>query len=214
MAEQRLIDANKLKQYVDSISGSWLSEWDTLGVLSAIDKQQTADAVEVVRCEDCEHCYVNREGVVAFNECELNHAHVQANDWFCADGVRKSDEYNLYSEFDADKHAEKYVHYLEALITADGKVMYAVPSHQELAIKLACEKYGISRDELSKRCPPEYYLDFTVWLLMQTGSIAVWTTFYIGNANKKQVETLKMLTAKGIYKGAVNERMIFDDELS
>lgn len=46
----------------------------------------------VLLCKDCKHHYVNRDGNVAFNECELNHNHVQADDWYCADGERKEDE--------------------------------------------------------------------------------------------------------------------------
>ncbi len=41
--------------------------------------------VEVVRCRDCIHRFVDGENV-RFNVCELNHNKVQADDWFCADG--------------------------------------------------------------------------------------------------------------------------------
>jgi len=46
------------------------------------------DAVEVVRCKDCIHRFVDGDGVL-FNCCELNHNKVQSDDWFCADGERK-----------------------------------------------------------------------------------------------------------------------------
>ena len=111
--------------------------------------------------------------------------------------------YSVYSEFDADKHKEAFPHYLEVLIEANGHVMYAVPSHQELAIRMACEKHQITRQELNKMCPREYYVDFLSWLLMQTGAISVWQTFYVGEANEKQKETLKMLREKGIYEGEI-----------
>lgn len=42
----------------------------------------------VVRCKDCVHRFVDGENV-RFNVCELNHNKVQADDWFCADGVKK-----------------------------------------------------------------------------------------------------------------------------
>ena len=45
MANKRLSDANALKAHVDSVSTHWLCEWDTLGVLGAIDNQPTVDAV-------------------------------------------------------------------------------------------------------------------------------------------------------------------------
>lgn len=38
----KYINAQQLKSYVNS-KGSWLSDWDTLGVLAAIDKQPAAD---------------------------------------------------------------------------------------------------------------------------------------------------------------------------
>ena len=46
--EKRLIDANALKAYINSKSTHSLNEWDTIGVLAAIDKQPSVDAVEVV----------------------------------------------------------------------------------------------------------------------------------------------------------------------
>lgn len=52
----RLIDADALTAYVNSISTHWLNDWSTIGVLAAIDKQPTIDAVEVVRCGLCRYC--------------------------------------------------------------------------------------------------------------------------------------------------------------
>ena len=48
----RLIDADALKAYVNSLSTSPLNEWDTWGVLAAIDKQPTIAAPRWVRCEE------------------------------------------------------------------------------------------------------------------------------------------------------------------
>lgn len=39
----RLIDANALKAYVLSLSSNLLNEWDTLGVIDAIEKQPTIE---------------------------------------------------------------------------------------------------------------------------------------------------------------------------
>ena len=55
-----------------------------------LDHMQTANAVEVVRCKDCQHRFVDGENV-RFNCCELNHNKVQSDDWFCADGERRSE---------------------------------------------------------------------------------------------------------------------------
>lgn len=53
-------------------------------------KQQTIDAVPVVRCRDCRHRYVDGENV-RYNVCELNHNKVQSDEWFCADGERRTE---------------------------------------------------------------------------------------------------------------------------
>ena len=112
------------------------------------------------------------------------------------------EEYSIYCEFDPKKHKEKFVHYLEVIIEEDGHVMYAIPSHQEKMIELACKKYGITRDELNARCPKEYYFDFIKWLPMQTGAIAVWEDGYIGyDVSRKQAAKLKQLKLYGLYAG-------------
>ena len=41
----RLIDADALKAHVNSLSTHWLNDWSTIGVLAAIDRQITVDAV-------------------------------------------------------------------------------------------------------------------------------------------------------------------------
>lgn len=45
--------------------------------------------VPVVRCKDCIHRFVYGENV-RINVCELNHNKVQIDDWFCADGERRT----------------------------------------------------------------------------------------------------------------------------
>lgn len=42
----RYIDADALAKYINSLSTHPLNEWDTQGVLMAIDKQPTADVVD------------------------------------------------------------------------------------------------------------------------------------------------------------------------
>ena len=112
-------------------------------------------------------------------------------------------KYDLYSEFDIESHKNTFVNYLEVLIEPNGHVLYAVPSHQELAIKLACKAKGWTREQLNDACPPEYYFDFLVWVLSLTGCISVWNDFYMGKANEAQLNTLKKMKEAGIYKGDV-----------
>ena len=112
-------------------------------------------------------------------------------------------EYDVYSKFDIEKHVKKYIHYLEVVISEDGEIIYAVPSHQEIEIARACEKLGVTRKQLSDMTPTEYYFDWVTWLCMQTGDISVWTEFYMGNPNKKQINALKRLKRHGAYEGMI-----------
>lgn len=111
-------------------------------------------------------------------------------------------EYSVYSEFELEKHKQKYINYLEVMIDRSGKVVYAVPSHQEKAIEMACKELEVSRDALSRMTPPEYYFDWMTWLLRQSGAMAVWNNGYIcEEPTKEQYATLRRLKMNGVYKG-------------
>lgn len=51
---------------------------------------EDAPSIDIVRCKECKHCFVDGEQV-KFNACELNHNKVQSDDWFCADGEREGE---------------------------------------------------------------------------------------------------------------------------
>ena len=114
---------------------------------------------------------------------------------------------DLYSEFDIEKHKSTFFNYLEVLIEPNGHVLYAVPSHQELAIKLACKAKGWTREQLNNACPQEYYFDFLPWLLSLTGCISVWNDFMVGSClgNPTEAQRKKLIEMKraGIYKGEI-----------
>lgn len=122
----------------------------------------------------------------------------------------REEEYGIYSEFNIEKHKETFTHYLEVIIDADGHVMYAVPSHQEKLIALACERLGVTRTELCAMTPEEYHWDFMTWLCKTTGCIAVWTHKYTNvETTRRQRATIRKLKMAGLYEGAVsfkNER--------
>lgn len=112
--------------------------------------------------------------------------------------------YDIYSDFDMEKHKQTYIDYLEVLILEDGKVVYAIPSHQVKAEELCCEKLGISRQELSDMCPSEYYGDYLTWLLTICSAVSVWNNFYMAGENglnAKQKATLRRLKLDGLYRG-------------
>lgn len=113
-------------------------------------------------------------------------------------------EYDIYSELDIKQHQKKYENYLEVLISEDGKIMYAVPSHQEKAVELACRKLEITREELAAMCPKEFYFDYLRWLLIVSGAVAIWNKGCMAPApTKKQVASIRRLKMAGPYRGAV-----------
>lgn len=106
----------------------------------------------------------------------------------------------LHSPFDIDVHRATFVNYLEIVILEDGTVEYAVPSHQEKMISIACSKLNVSREILYDMCPREYYFDVLTWLSQVSGAVAVWDFKIEGQPNHKQLETLDMLSKEGLYR--------------
>lgn len=112
--------------------------------------------------------------------------------------------YTVHSDFDMEQHKKTFIHYLEVVIDENGKIMYAVPSHQEKLIALACEKLNITREELNAMCPQEYYCDFMTFLCKISGACAVWERFIkVDRLTEKQVKALKMLKDSGLYLGEI-----------
>lgn len=109
----------------------------------------------------------------------------------------------LHSPFDIETHKKTFINYLEVVILENGTVVYAVPSHQEKLIALSCEKLGMTRDELNDHCPQEYYFDFMTWLIGICAAVPVWNEMIQGEPNDKQRETLSLLQAEGLYRGAL-----------
>lgn len=114
-----------------------------------------------------------------------------------------NDQKVLSEPFDIETHKKTFIDYLEVIILQDGTVVYAIPSHQEKLIALACEKLQITRDVLNALCPVEYYGDFMNWLCKLTDCVSVWNRYMVGNPNERQQEVLKCLRDAGIYKGNV-----------
>lgn len=96
----RLIDAKQLVMHLSDYALQESPWWGANGYgnkdayeaieecIKAVEEAPTVEAVEVVRCKDCKHCYVDGENV-RYNVCDLNHNKVQADDWFCADAEKK-----------------------------------------------------------------------------------------------------------------------------
>lgn len=91
-----------------------------------------------------------------------------------------------------DEH--KYINYCECIISPDGLLEYANPSHVESLIR----KTGKSREEIYN----EMKIDDSpiYWLVDKTNYIAVYTSGYIKpkQTTEKQEEALNILIDKGL----------------
>lgn len=86
----RLIDEDALTadHFVPSTSAN--SPCQLYVSMEQIQKQPTIDAVQVVRCRDCEHSYEDLYGrVCAYGRCMNCDV---PDDWFCKDGERRWQE--------------------------------------------------------------------------------------------------------------------------
>lgn len=107
----------------------------------------------------------------------------------------------LRKPFDIEIHKQTFINYLEVIIREDGTVEYAVPSHQEKLIALACEKLKMTRNELNDFCPPAYYFDFTRWLCQVSDCVALWNEHMMGVPNDAQKKTIHTLIEEKLFRG-------------
>ena len=87
----RYIDVGYIINRITEERRRWGDDYDVEQVLGDIEDAPTIEAVHVVRCKDCKHCYVDGENV-RYNVCDLNHNKVQADDWFCADAEKREND--------------------------------------------------------------------------------------------------------------------------
>jgi hypothetical protein len=109
----------------------------------------------------------------------------------------------LHEPFDLETHKKTFFNYLEVIISDDGTIMYAVPSHQEKLIILACQKLNVTKEELYEFCPKEYYFDIMNWLCQVSNCIALWNEHMVGTANEKQNQVVSQLAEEKLYHGTV-----------
>lgn len=84
---KRLIDANAMRdEWLYNGKNEYI--YDTNAVLDSIDSQPTVDAVEVVRCRDCEVPHNKYTG------CPNLNGLVTPPDFYCPFGERKGDDSN------------------------------------------------------------------------------------------------------------------------
>jgi len=91
-----MVDVGDLKEWVENWFYKNLcyhpySKSNNIPITELYDILGRMPSADVVRCGECKHRYVDGDNV-RFNVCELNHNRVQSDDWFCADGERRTDE--------------------------------------------------------------------------------------------------------------------------
>lgn len=106
-------------------------------------------------------------------------------------------------KFDIEHHEKTHHGYLEVMISPDGEIEYAIPSHQMYLMQKAKEVTNLTEDEINKLCPNEYYCDFMRWLFFISGYFPVWEKFVLDNVQVTQAQytALRKLKMHGLYKG-------------
>lgn len=114
----------------------------------------------------------------------------------------------LHSPFSIEIHKKTFTNYLEIVIDSEGVCHYAVPSHNGVLEQLLLTMKDIDWDIFnyntlaSDLCPEDRYAEYNEWLCEQTGCVMVWgkpRSVVIGEANDKQIETLKLLQKEGLF---------------
>lgn len=114
----------------------------------------------------------------------------------------------LHSPFDIETHKNTFVSYLEVVISPEGTVEYAVPSHSDKLIEIFTKQKGF--DDILKA--KKYIIDTTInngmlstidYLTGVTGYISVWFNGYVAGdpPTKAQLNKLKELFDNGVYAG-------------
>ena len=114
--------------------------------------------------------------------------------------------YNLESEFDISEHKSHYVNYLEIVIHKDGRVEYAIPSHQEKLSDIACKRLNITKSELWASM--SIFDDVLVELCDKSECISVWNDFYYaGHSDLTEAQLIKLTELKiaGLYTGSLTK---------
>lgn len=116
----------------------------------------------------------------------------------------------LHEPFDIKTHKLTFINYLEVVISPDGTVEYAVPSHLESLLKIFMEQENISDREEAAMIIEERDINMDgplIALTKQTGYISVWSEAYTCGASptKKQLSVLRELKMNGLYHGTLND---------
>lgn len=115
----------------------------------------------------------------------------------------------LRSPFDIEVHKLTFFDYLEVVISSDGVIEYAIPSHIEKLLFIYMAQNNITdRDEaVSLLEEPSLQLGYIECLSKETGYISVWNNNYITGCKptQKQLNALKTLKLNGLYHGRIDD---------
>lgn len=100
----------------------------------------------------------------------------------------------LHEDFDFQTHADNFFDYLEVIIRPNGKIEYAVPSHQIKLEDVYIELFSESEFQRNMMCD-EAFRDYLQWLVDSTCCCCVWDDFCVKpkNITKAQLQSLKKL---------------------
>lgn len=115
----------------------------------------------------------------------------------------------LHSPFNVKTHKKTFVNYCEVIIWPDGKIEYAVPSHDEKLILAYAEYHGISRDEAIEEI--RQFPDYLDHVMKETGIIQVWYDYMhnLTPLTEKQFEAINMLMTSGCVSDRMFDSMTF-----
>lgn len=112
----------------------------------------------------------------------------------------------LHGAFDAEIHKLTFIDYLEVVISPDGVVEYAVPSHSEKLLQVYMQQHSIDRGTALRNLASKNngYIES---LSEATGYISVWNENYITGCKptQQQLNKLKTLKLQGLYHGRIDD---------
>lgn len=131
----------------------------------------------------------------------------------------------LQQEFNIETHKKHFVNYLEVIIYPDGRIEYAVPSHNIKLFMITYEKtfrkkLTYNSDTLKKQrdyemanVGREWWMDMIQFYCNKTGCISVWNDRCIAPSSgltTLQKKTMRALKRNGLYKGHIpfNQRSV------
>lgn len=114
----------------------------------------------------------------------------------------------LHSPFDIETHKQTFVSYLEVVISPEGTIEYAVPSHTDKLVEIFAKQKSIKTFDEAKRyvfdtAMNNGYCSSIDFLTGVTGYISVWFNGYVAEdpPTKAQLDKLKELFDNGVYAG-------------